>query len=174
MKKLSLFLFLSIGVTLSHADASERTADWLAANARKLQDQRVEVMIESASPIAAGVRDAAGFYCFTRAGSILVVVPSELGPPFFERYGKPKEPQPLTAVLKIANDGRVYLRVHSTTSKTRVWTHADGRKLEADYLWANDNVVRLRRVSDGKEFSLRINDLSTADKIHLATLKTPR
>lgn len=46
----------------------------------------------------------------------------------------------------------------------RVLTHKDGRTLEAVLVGRTDTEVKLRRVSDGREFTMQLADLSDADR----------
>ncbi len=46
----------------------------------------------------------------------------------------------------------------------RVLTHRDGRTLEAVLLGRTDTEVKLRRVTDGREFTMLLADLSDADR----------
>ncbi len=50
------------------------------------------------------------------------------------------------------------------TELRRVLTHRDGRTLEAVLLGRTDTEVKLRRVSDGREFTMVLADLSDADR----------
>lgn len=162
----------SLGVDVAAADGEAEhvhTAESLRLQGARLQGQIATVSIKDVSMMSHAPRGWRDFYCFTPKGSIHVLVPEELAEAFAARYAdQDKDPQKLAALVEVSGAGDVYLRVRVATSITRVWTHADGRRLEADYLWANDNVVRLRRVSDGQEFSVRLNELSSADKIYVS------
>lgn len=145
------------------------TADWLQANVAKVKGQRVSVAIERASP-GKPQGDWFDFYCFTPAGAIHVLVPVELAPAFLERYGQraePESPHVLSAVVQVMGSGEPYLRVSAATSKTRIWTSSDGRRIEADYVWSDDTTVTIRRLSDGKTYQVKLTDLSLADRAYV-------
>lgn len=149
-----------------------RTAEWIEVHAHELDGQVVRVAIERASP-SDGLRQPEwkGFYCFTPAGSINVLVPLELAPAFFERYGtraKKGAPHILSAIVETTRGGSVFLRVRAATSQTRVWTSLDGRRVEADYQWSDASTVTIRRVSDGRTFTMKLSDLSLEDRAYVA------
>lgn len=46
----------------------------------------------------------------------------------------------------------------------RVLTHRDGRTVDAILIGRSDTEVKLRRVADGREFTMQLADLSDADR----------
>jgi hypothetical protein len=60
----------------------------------------------------------------------------------------------------------------ATGNAARVWTSADGKqKLEAKLVRSTSTTVVLQRTSDGKEVTLRLSQLSKADREYLQGLK---
>lgn len=49
-------------------------------------------------------------------------------------------------------------------TSAREWISADGRKLDAEFISAANDVVKLKRSSDGQTFSLPVSRLSAADQ----------
>jgi predicted peptidase len=47
----------------------------------------------------------------------------------------------------------------------REWTATDGRKLEADFVSANQQAVTVKRTTDGRTFTLPLNGISETDQI---------
>ncbi len=54
---------------------------------------------------------------------------------------------------------------------SRTWTSSDGNKVEAELLSAVDNVVTIRRESDGRDFKLAFDRLSKGDQNLIASTK---
>jgi len=56
-------------------------------------------------------------------------------------------------------------------SLAREWVAVDGRKLQADFLSATDAEVKVKRTSDGRELTIRLEQLSDADRKWVAENK---
>ena len=56
-----------------------------------------------------------------------------------------------------------------SAAEVRTWTSAEGNTIEAELITASDKEVTIRRVSDGRRFSLPLERLSEADRDWVAS-----
>jgi hypothetical protein len=178
-----LFLLLLSMWTTAFAGSSTGTADYVQANAAKLDGMSHSIYVRSADPSRVEGKTQ-WFNCATvgqegrSGGWILVRIPTERAGEFLRMYETTKRAEVrLDGVVRLKS-GYAYMDAWGAESiaavegpsgadygsNVRTWTSVDGRQIEAEFLSSTTTHVKFRRVSDGQVFDYELAKLSQADR----------
>lgn len=77
----------------------------------------------------------------------------------------------LSETLDVAREAKQGLELLATSltgePQSRVWTHIDGRTVEAVMTDATQTMVTIRRTEDGRAFRVSLDSLSRADQVYV-------